>query len=178
MHEEALDRLIEYASLLKQARLRFNFISRRSLVGDNLWHQHLFDSLRAAPELLGRKLADVGSGAGLPGIPLAIAYEDLEVTLIERSARRCDFLRHAKMRLNLDGLKIEEADVRSTHLVGEFDTAVARGLAKPDMALALLLPLVRERGRVLLFVGLDEPSLQTLQGGRSLRLIRPRNDKK
>ena len=172
LDKEAVEKLIAFAALLGQAGLRFNIISRKNLDWDSLWRRHLMDSLQAVPELLGPHVVDVGSGSGLPGIPLAIARRDLEVTLLERSARRCDFLRHAKMRLNLDGLNIEEADVRSRWQSGTFDTATARALAKPDRAVSLLLPLVREGGRLVLFVGQGAFEALELSGKRSLRLLR------
>lgn len=165
--------LIEYAELLKRGGRKFNLLSRKSLNWERLWHRHLFDSLRAAPELLGPMVADVGSGAGLPGIPLAIVREDLDFTLIDRSARRCDFLRHAKMKLGLSRLRVEELVVPSSYFEKEFDTVVARGLAKPDTALSMLVPLAKETGRVVLFLGRGTFEFPPLPGNRCLKLLAP-----
>lgn len=173
--EDAINTLIEYAELLIHAGSRFNLVSRKSLNWETLWRRHLFDSLRAAPELSGSSVADVGSGAGLPGIPLAIVRKELDFTLIDRSARRCDFLHHAKMKLGLGWMNVEEAMVPSAHLEGRFDTVVARGLAKPEAALAMLLPLTHKTGRVVLFVGRGEIEPLTLPNSRYLKLLAPQD---
>jgi 16S rRNA (guanine527-N7)-methyltransferase len=70
---------------------------------DRLWDRHILNSAAIA-ELLetGERVADIGSGAGLPGIPLALARPDLRVTLIERLLRRSEFLREVVDDLGLD----------------------------------------------------------------------------
>ncbi len=149
----ACEKLAEYITLLAQANTRMNLVSRDSGRPEAILDRHVLDSLRASALLLGRREADVGSGAGLPGIPLAIARPECEFTLIERSARRCDFLRHMQMRLDLANVRVEEADVHGSRLATPFDTVVARAFAPPERALAALGNLVAADGRILLFVG-------------------------
>ena len=171
----AVEKLVEYAEMLTHANSRFNLLSRRRMDSGTLLERHLLDSLRAAEHLSGPSVVDVGSGAGLPGIPLAILCPELKIRLIERSARRCDFLRHVKLRLDLDHVEVEEADVRAGLARAEFNTAVARALARPSEALELLMPLVKESGRIVLYLGkepFDPPEQQVRQ---SIILLRPMN---
>ncbi|MDR0290580.1 MAG: 16S rRNA (guanine(527)-N(7))-methyltransferase RsmG [Treponema sp.] len=94
-----------------------------SLVGTNdrkeLIVRHILDSLAPLGIISGMgpsiarqfSIADVGSGAGLPGIPLAIAMPDVEFTLIERKGRRAGFLRNVKAALNISNVSVEEAEM-------------------------------------------------------------------
>src|SRR5437016_2265022 len=99
------------------------------------------------------RLVDVGSGGGLPGLPLKIARPDLAVTLIEADQTKCAFLVQACARLDLDGVEVL---ARRAEEVGQdgryresFDVAVARALAPLPVLVELCLPLVRVGGRLL-----------------------------
>src|SRR5216683_3766499 len=117
----------------------------RSLIDDGLV---LLDHLGAA-----RTLVDVGSGAGLPGIPIKIARPELEVTLIEADQAKAAFLVHACAALGLEHIDVvarraEEAG-HDPALREKFDVAVARALARLPVLAELCLPLVRVGGRLL-----------------------------
>ena len=99
------------------------------------------------------RVVDVGSGGGLPGLPLKIALPRLEMTLVEADGRKAAFLTHACARLGLDGVAIvnrraEEAG-REPELRESFDVAVARALAPLPALVELCLPFVRVGGRLL-----------------------------
>lgn len=100
-----------------------------------------------------RRVVDVGSGAGLPGLPLKIARPDLEVTLIEADSAKAAFLVHASAMLGLTGVHVvarraEEAG-HDPALRETFDVAVARALAPLPVLVELCLPFVRVGGRLL-----------------------------
>ncbi len=100
-----------------------------------------------------RTLVDVGSGAGLPGIPLKIARPEIQVTLIEADQAKAAFLVHACATLRLENVEVvarraEEAG-RDPRLREKFDVAVARALAPLPVLVELCLPLVRVGGRLL-----------------------------
>jgi 16S rRNA (guanine527-N7)-methyltransferase len=132
----------------------------RGLIGpgelDRLWDRHVLNCAAVA-ELLddGERLADVGSGAGLPGIPLALARPGLHITLVEPLLRRADFLRDAVEELGLAVEVVrgraEDRAVRSE--LGEFDAVTSRAVAALDKLSAWSLPLVREGGRMLAMKG-------------------------
>jgi 16S rRNA (guanine527-N7)-methyltransferase len=121
---------------------------------DAAFRQHVLDSL-AAVEVLARwegPIVDVGSGGGAPGIPLAAAFPDREVTLLEAAGRKCDFLRRAA---------VDFPNVRVTHGRAEeqptdaWGAAVAKALAEPPVAAEWCLPLVRPGGAVVLYTAAD-----------------------
>lgn len=110
------------------------------------------DALRAAPlvrETDGR-VVDVGSGGGSPGIPLAATFPDRHFTLLEAERRKCEFLRRATQELpNVDVVR-GRAEEQET---AAFGIALAKALAKPPVAAELCLPLVREGGIAILWIG-------------------------
>lgn len=108
------------------------------------------DSLRAVPlvERFEGPVVDVGSGGGAPGIPLAIALPEREVTLLEAERRKCDFLEAwapPNARVVWGRAEEQEPDV--------YGVAVAKALAQPPVAAEWCLPLVRSGGAAILFVG-------------------------
>jgi 16S rRNA (guanine527-N7)-methyltransferase len=113
----------------------------------------LLDDSLAGLELVGRfdgPLVDVGSGGGAPGIPLAASLPDREVTLLEATGRKCEFLR--TWTEELPNLQVVQgrAEEQPLELYG---VAVAKALAHPPVAAEWCLPLVREGGGVVLWVG-------------------------
>ena len=121
--------------------------------------KHILDSLAPAGifrSLLngmptGRQIADAGSGAGLPGIPLAICLRDVEFTLIERMGRRAGFLRDAVAVLGLSNVRVEEADVETIARSsgGRFDAVVSRAFKPLDDALTAKLFAILKQGGVI-----------------------------
>lgn len=114
---------------------------------ERLDHRHLADSLAVAEcwhPFQPSSIADLGSGAGLPGIPLAILYPNAAVTLVDRSGARCRLMRRAIRVLGLPNVTVMEADAHLLH--DTFEVVVARGLASPDRVLGLLRGLVAPGG--------------------------------
>ena len=92
---------------------------------------HLLDSLSVLPHLAGaRTVLDVGTGAGLPGIPLAIARPDLAVTLLDSSHKKATFLRQAKAELALPNVEVACERVENWHPAALFDVVVSRAFAE------------------------------------------------
>ena len=98
--------------------------------GDQLIIRHILDSLAAVPFLRENKpesLADIGSGAGFPGIPLAIFLPEVRIDLVERSGRRVSFLRNAVLTLGLKNVTIRETALEK--LSGRYDMITFRGFS-------------------------------------------------
>lgn len=151
---DGLGRAVRYAQILAGAGVERGLIGPRERA--RLWDRHLLNSV-ALSELLdpGDQIADIGSGAGLPGIPLAVARPDLRVTLIEPLLRRSDFLREVIDDLDV-GITVvrgraEEQTVR--HQVGEMDAVVSRAVASLDKLTKWSMPLLRPGGRMLAMKG-------------------------
>ena len=117
---------------------------------------------------------DIGSGGGLPAIPLAVAMPQVEFTLLEANDRKCAFLEHVAAALNLTNVVVaagraEELGHRPT-LREQFDRAISRAAARPEVLLELALPFVRTGGDLVAQVSpLDplvlEPAARLLGGG-------------
>ena len=104
---------------------------------DVLIERHLEESLALAPLLQGTRVADVGSGAGLPGIPLAVVAPDRQFTLIESRAKRVRFLRHAVAELGLANAQVAHARAEDLRVEHPFDTVLARAVAPPAELLTI-----------------------------------------
>ena len=117
-----------------------------------LWTRHVINSALIAP-LLSGSVGDVGSGAGLPGIPLAIARPDVQFTLIEPMERRHTWLSEQVEALGLDNvapLRARAEDVADTHA---FDQVTARAVAALSKLIPITAPLVRYEGELVLLKG-------------------------
>jgi len=150
----ALDRAERYAQILAGAGVERGLLGPREI--DRLWDRHILNSVAIA-ELLepGEQIADIGSGAGLPGIPLALARPDLRLTLIEPLLRRSEFLREVVEDLGIEITivrgRAEDRSVRKQ--VGEMDAVVSRAVAALDKLTKWSVPLLRLDGRMVAIKG-------------------------
>lgn len=144
---EAVRKLDAFVALIKQ----WNRYGRLVSSGDlpRLRERHIADSLTLAPWWRGR-LADLGTGAGLPGVPLAIARPEAPVVLVERSERKSRFLRHAISALELANVELVVTDAAAYAPKQPFNTVTARALAPPGVAWRLMRPMLAPGGAGLL----------------------------
>lgn len=145
--------LAAYLNLLARWNRVFNLTGIRrpaELIG-----RHLVESLALAPSLAGEHIADVGSGAGLPGLVLAVVEPRRRFTLIESRAKRCRFLRHAAAELGLANVTIVESRAEDVDAEPPFDTVLARAVAKPAALLDLCRPLTAPGSRLLLLTSAE-----------------------
>jgi len=151
----AVDAAAEYARLLATEGTVRGMIGPREV--PRLWERHLLNSAAIASLVpVGARVVDVGSGAGLPGIPLALARPDLTVTLLEPLARRVAFLTECVRRLGLERVTVvrgraEEGPIRRQ--LGGADAVTARAVAPLDKLAGWCLPLLRPGGLLLAMKG-------------------------
>lgn len=139
-----------YAALLATDGIEFGLIGPRE--ADRIWRRHLFNSAVLAPLIPARaSVLDVGSGAGLPGIPLALARPDLSVTLLEPMARRVRFLQRCVAALELPRLRVASGRAPQTELRAR--VVVARAVAPLAVLVDLALPLCAPGGFLLALKG-------------------------
>lgn len=155
---EGMDALDAYFSLLLEWNERMDLTS---VPREDMAARHFLDSLLPLRETAfftpGARLIDVGTGAGFPGLALAAAREDLEVTLLEAQGKRCAFLNAVKEKLGLQNVRViqERAEVlgQSPAHRGAYDLAVARAVAELNVLMEYLLPFVRTGGYALCWKG-------------------------
>jgi 16S rRNA (guanine527-N7)-methyltransferase len=114
---------------------------------------HLLDSLAVHPDLSGRRIADAGTGAGFPGLPLALCNPQRHFTLIDSTAKKVRFVTHAAGRLNLTNVQAVHARVESMRPDEPFDTVLARALAPIPTLLEKVTPICGPRTQVLAMKG-------------------------
>ena len=136
---EAITRLVTYLTLLERWNRAYNLTAVRD--PDAMVVRHLLDSLSILPWLEGPRVLDVGSGAGLPGIPLAIARPDCEFCLLDSNGKRTRFLTQVTAELRLPQVKVVRARVEDYHPGIPFNSVVSR-------AFATLAELVADAGRL------------------------------
>lgn len=161
--EEILTKLEKYHALLLEWNEKMDLTS---VSGADMASRHFLDSLAPLKKAYlfpeGLRLIDVGTGAGFPGLPLAIARPDLRVTLLEAQNKRCVFLRAVAEELQLSNVEIvndrAENLGRTEGHREAYDLAIARAVAPLNILCEYLLPFVKAGGRMLCWKG---PAVQT-----------------
>lgn len=134
---------------------------------------HLLDSLAAHGELVGARVADVGTGAGFPGLPLAIANPERRFTLIDATAKKVRFVAHAARTLGLANVEAVQARAESMDPAQPFDTVLARAVGSLAELARLAQPLCRPGTRLVAYKGRrPEAELRQLPAGWRLEAVR------
>ena len=161
---DRLDLARRYAELLAGPAVERGLIGPREV--DRIWDRHILNSVAVA-ELIepGARVVDIGSGAGLPGVPIAIARPDLRVTLVEPMLRRSEFLTEVVAELGLAVEVVrgraEESAVRTR--LADSDVVVSRAVASLDKLTRWSFPLLRTGGRMLAMKG-DRAEVEVAEG--------------
>lgn len=156
LSEEEIKQLGLYLHLLLETSKQFNLTAIQD--PEEAWIRHILDSLSLLP-VLGdiTSLVDVGSGGGLPGIPVAITHPETSITLLEATGKKARFLEQAGRELGLKKLRVvaerAEAAGQDKKYRQQFDVAVARAVGPLNVMLEYTLPLVKVGGRVLAMKG-------------------------
>jgi 16S rRNA (guanine527-N7)-methyltransferase len=146
------DAIRAYAELLTTAGIERGLIGPRE--GERIWERHIFNCLPVTQLLpQGASLFDIGSGAGLPGIVIALARPDLKVTLIEPLERRVEFLNEAVAAIAADGVEIEVIRGRAQDVKKSADFVTARAVAPMEKLKKMSWHMVKTGGSLLAMKG-------------------------
>ncbi|MBI2082376.1 MAG: 16S rRNA (guanine(527)-N(7))-methyltransferase RsmG [Deltaproteobacteria bacterium] len=116
--------------------------------------EHFIDSLAAIPYLeKSKSLLDIGSGAGFPGIPLAIARPEVQIVLCESIKKKSDFLREVVRQLNLKNVVIKNMRLEEGSILGRFDSIVSRGTMDIHSLIKLSGPSLSQNGQIISYKG-------------------------
>ena len=165
--------LLAYLALLARWNATYNLTAIRG--PRDMVAKHLLDSLAMQPFVRGlRTLADLGTGPGLPGIPLAIATPGLQVTLVESNGKKARFLREAVRQLGLGNVQVAESRIEAFRPGTPFDAITARALATLPLILELGGHLPGPGGRLLAMKGVvPDEEIATLPAGWRLAAVHP-----
>ena len=127
LSDQQLSQLLSYADLLEKWNGAFNLTAVRHRA--ELLSRHIVESLSIAPFLSGKYRADIGTGAGLPGIPLAITEPGVDYVLVDSNGKKTRFLEQVKSHLALNNVEIVQARVESFQPRALFDGVISRAFA-------------------------------------------------
>lgn len=146
-----LERIGRYVRELERWNSRMNLVKA---TGDTLIVRHILDCVAGVPvigELPGWSVLDAGSGAGLPGILLAVFFENRRITLLERSAKRVSFLKNAVAVLELDNCTVHEGELEREG--GSYDLVCCRAFRPLTVAFSGLAARLAPGGSIVLYKG-------------------------
>jgi 16S rRNA (guanine527-N7)-methyltransferase len=120
-------RLLDYVALLSRWNKAYNLTAIRD--ESQMVPRHLLDSLAIAPFISGQRLLDVGTGAGLPGVPLAILFPERAFHLLDSNGKKTRFLFQVKTALGLDNMVVHQARVETYRVTALYDAVLSRAFA-------------------------------------------------
>ena len=144
-------KLLAYLALMQKWNKVHNLTAVRD--PDEMVTLHLLDSLAVLPFIDGKSLLDVGSGAGLPGIPLAICLPELKVTVIDSNQKKVSFMRQAKAELGIANLEVLGGRVEEIQPDHKFDIVISRAFSDLSLFISLTYQLCDAHGKWLAMKG-------------------------
>lgn len=153
--EKQKNQFKRYYELIKEYNEKFNITAITE--ERSVYIKHFIDSALGVEMLKGVSLIDIGSGGGFPALPLKILKEDLKVTLIEATDKKCDFLRTVERELNLNNVTVicgrAEELAKKEELREKFDICTARAVARLRVLAEYTLPFVKKGGIFVAYKG-------------------------
>ena len=150
-NEEMISSLLAYIDLLKKWNSAYNLLGGNELA--SLVSRHILDSLSIAPYLEGDLIVDIGAGAGLPGIPLAILNPEKNFVLVDSNGKKTRFMFQAKIQLGLDNITIENCRIEHYQSTQQIDMVMCRAFSTLANTLTILQPIFSKECKLLAMKG-------------------------
>jgi len=168
---ETQQKLLDYLALLQKWNKVYNLTAIRN--AEQMISHHLLDSLAVLPHLSSGRWLDVGCGAGLPGLVLAIARPDWKFTLLDSNSKKTSFVQQAVIELGLHNVTVCCARVEELQSDQKFDGIISRAFAETADFVTLTRHLLADNGRWAAMKGTPEQELQRLPGDIVVERIIP-----
>ncbi len=163
--------LLDYEEMLLRVNPRLNLISRQDVGAFRERHlQPCVDFARLEPVLMAKSIVDMGSGGGLPGIPVAILNTKARICLAESIQKKAEFLRRVVNKLKLQHVSVHADRIENLRSDASVDLVCARFLADAEQCARLAFPLQTGGGQLLLIKGHEEKPSKTLTGYSLLKV--------
>lgn len=164
--------LLAYIDLLSHWNKSFNLTAIRD--SRKMVNQHVLDALVALPYVTRGPVLDVGSGAGLPGLPLAITRPDLQFTLLDSNGKKVRFIKQVVITLQLNNVDVIQSRVENYQATTPFALIVSRAFSSLEQLVRVTSHLLAPTGEWLAWKGrLDDTELQALAGLAEVRAAIP-----
>lgn len=170
--EEIKRQLITFIDLLEKWNRVYNLTAIRDK--EKMVTHHILDSLSVMPFLRGGEVLDVGSGAGLPGVPLALASPERQFVLIDSNAKKTRFIQQAIVELGIKNLTVETVRIEDFHPAKKFDTVLSRAFSSVSQMLLKAGALCKSQGVVIAMKGeYPDIELEDIPRGYSVKAVLP-----
>lgn len=177
VNEEQLESFEKYYSILIEYNKMFNLTTITDR--EEVYKKHFVDSVINVDKLVGDKLIDVGSGGGFPAIPIKIMRSDIDVTLLEATGKKCEFLKAVIKELNLTNARVingrAEDYAKNIEYREKFDICTARAVARLNTLTEYCLPFVKLGGSFVAFKANASEELQ--EGLKAINILGGKVDK-
>jgi 16S rRNA (guanine527-N7)-methyltransferase len=150
-NEAQIGRLLAFLKLIEKWNKAYNLTAIRNI--EDMARLHLLDSLAVLPFLKGRRVIDIGTGAGLPGIPLAVFLPETQFTLLDSNAKKTRFVQQAVLELKLGNVVVCHSRVEAFQPPHKFDTVITRAFAALPAIIQATAHLLDEQGVLLAMKG-------------------------
>ena len=168
--ESQIDLLLTFVSLIEKWNKAYNLTAIRQR--DDILRLHILDSLAILPCVTGQKIIDVGTGAGLPGIPLAILMPDVQFTLVDSNSKKTRFVQQAVLELHINNITVVHGRVETLGYEGEYDAVLSRAFASLKDIMKLTEYLLQPEGVLIAMKGqAPESELKEINRTYSVRPI-------
>ncbi|EGW23295.1 16S rRNA (guanine(527)-N(7))-methyltransferase RsmG [Methylobacter tundripaludum] len=149
--DEKIDQLLSFIKLIEKWNKAYNLTAIRDR--EEMARLHILDSLAIVPHIEGKRVIDIGTGAGLPGIPLAICLPEIDFTLLDSNAKKTRFVQQVVLELKLKNVEVLHSRVENYHPEKTYDAVLTRAFAGLSDIVKLTAHLLSKDGVLLAMKG-------------------------